>query len=88
VRCRTASAAGYWFATAGEVDAAGTLESPLVGPVGVLVGEGDAAAAPAGPPVARAPAIMVAPSSLEMRIGSDLLGFDGSDVIHHRGAPG
>jgi hypothetical protein len=59
-----------------EPDAAGALVCvPLVLVVDVAAGAAEALAMPAAaPPVARAPAIMVAPSILEMVIGSDLLG--------------
>jgi hypothetical protein len=59
-----------------EVDATGALASLLVPlPVElVLVGAAAAPAMPAAaPPVASAPATIVAPSILEMRIGSNLL---------------
>jgi hypothetical protein len=78
--------AGAGVAGVVQVDATGTLESPLLVPVGALVVVG-AAAAPAmpaaAPPVASAPATMVAPSILDMRIGSDLLGSR-FHVFHHR----
>jgi hypothetical protein len=54
----------------------------------VVVGAAEALAMPAAaPPVASAPATMVAPSILEMVIGSNLLGWiDG--VWSHRARPG
>ncbi len=62
----------------GDVEVVGVLDCVLVVAVLCVVVAAPALAMPAAaPPVASAPATMVAPSSLEMVIGSNLLGSIG-----------
>jgi hypothetical protein len=74
------------------VELVGVVDVVLAAPVAavlcvVVVGDADALVMPAAaPPVASAPAIIVAPSILEMVIGSNLLGsVDG--LWSHRARP-
>jgi hypothetical protein len=66
-----------------DVLGAAALCVPVALVVLVVAGAAEALAIPAAaPPVASAPATMVAPSILEMVIGSNLLGSSGGVCIH------